>query len=616
MLPPANPASPADPKPLDSVASGTSLIAFNDPWHDASFYFRLGGREVHVESERYTRRKHEFINPVLTFCAQFPELARTFRHVVFSVNDATDRYWFRLLTARHAGNVDIDAFLREFPVAPAPLVAAAGVEPAAVANPALAAFVRHLVDPDTHVYFCGHHASHAASAYYSSGLDSALAISMDGAGADFLPQPQGRNIYSSQELVSRRPPRRLVYGSVYDCQRGRMSLLGQVTHFCIGGIWDLVTQYVMGLKEGEEGTVMAMAAAGDASRFRAGIEQSPLMSFDYARLHDDEHMRPVRSFLDDLARRTPSEQDRFDVAAALQQITEARMRAFLAEHVTPSHRHLCVAGGVFLNCQMTGRIREWFPWLESVYIPPAPYDGGLPIGAAQLLRAEVLGENPAPPSGRRAPYGMSQHYDRETVVAAIARSGLPCREASEDEFLDLLAGGRIIALFQGSSESGRRALGNRSIVAHPGIPGLKERINSVIKHRQWYRPFAPMVLAEHIADWFDCAPGFESPYMSFAIPILHTRREAIANVVHLDGTGRVQTVHAELSPALHRQLSAWHRRTGIPVWLNTSFNDREPIVETPADALATFARTAIDHLYFADHGLLCSRPATNEAHQP
>lgn len=140
-------------------------------------------------------------------------------------------------------------------------------------------------------------------------------------------------------------------------------------------------------------------------------------------------------------------------------------------------------------------------------------------------------------------------------------------------------------------------------------------MNDAVKHRQWFRLFAPVVLAEEASEWFECQPGFSSPYMSFAMPVGTERRNAIANVVHLDGTARLRTVHPDLSPRLHRLLTLWQAMSGLPMLLNTSFNDREPIVETPLDALHTFVRAPIDYVYFADHALL-GRQGSRRAAMP
>lgn len=592
---------------IPSPLTGQRILSFNDPYHDSSFHFLIDGQERHVESERFTRRKYDGINPVVAFCEMHPELVDRFDHVGVSTNFALAQFMFAVAGAKESGSRDANLLATELPIADPDLVARGDYDPSRANSPATRAFIRHLLKPETRLYFCGHHACHAANAFISSGMDSALSVTLDGGGVDFLPLAGGRNVLTTGDIVGQRPPRRLIYGSVYACSAGRITLVDQLTSYSIGGMWGLIGTRVMGLKDGEEGTVMAMAALGDPHRYLRELEQSCLAAYTADWLSEPARSAALWTYLDALVRRTPREQDKYDLAAALQAFSERRIRDFLARHVKPAHRNLCVSGGVFLNCQATGKIREWFPWLERIYVPPAPYDGGLSIGVTQLVLSEIMGIHAGPPRGRMSPYAMGETYSRSAILDALDRKGMPWTTATADDLFSLLIDGRVVALFQGSSESGRRALGNRSIVAHPGYPGLKDHINAIVKHRQWFRPFAPMVLADQVADWFTCEPGFESPYMSFAIPVRAERRETIANVVHADGSARVQTVHPELNAPLHALLSGWHRRTGIPVWLNTSFNDREPIVETPADALDTFHRSGLDALYFADEQILVTR---------
>jgi carbamoyltransferase len=206
-----------------------------------------------------------------------------------------------------------------------------------------------------------------------------------------------------------------------------------------------------------------------------------------------------------------------------------------------------------------------------------------------------------------APFGMGQTYSQAAILAACNVRGLTARSTDEHEVVHLLDRGCIVGLFSGSAESGRRALGHRSIIADPRERRIKDKINDEIKHRQWFRPLAPMVLAERVGQWFDCPDDFQSPYMSFAIPVKPGLETRVPAIVHIDGTARVQTVHRELSPRVHQLLSRWHELTGVPMLVNTSFNDREPIVETPADALETFLRIGMDAVYFLDCHMLVSK---------
>jgi carbamoyltransferase len=162
-----------------------------------------------------------------------------------------------------------------------------------------------------------------------------------------------------------------------------------------------------------------------------------------------------------------------------------------------------------------------------------------------------------------------------------------------------------VSVFGKGSESGRRALGNRSILADPRSPDMKNMINEKVKHRQWYRPFAPSILREEVKNWFK--DDVSSPYMSFVVKFKDEVLEKIPAVLHFDNTARLQTVTKDDNPWYHNFLQLWNEKTGVPILLNTSFNDREPICETPSHAIDCFLRTNIDFLFFRDYQLLVSK---------
>jgi carbamoyltransferase len=369
-----------------------------------------------------------------------------------------------------------------------------------------------------------------------------------------------------------------------------------------GMAWVRVTQ-MLGLLWGEEGTVMAMAALGDPCHF-TDLCREPYFWLPHDPLLDSSTAAGLWQFLNKTREQIRTDQDRYDMAAAIQSATEHRVEAYMRRFISDNVRSLCVAGGLFLNCQLLGKIHRWFPRLRNVFIPPAPYDGGISVGGAQLVLHNQLGYC-AP--GTPAPFAMGKSYSGSEVLAACHTYGLTAVPARTEQVLQLLQDGRVCGLFSGEAESGRRALGHRSIIADPRRVDMKDQINRDIKHRQWFRPLAPMVLAEHVHQWFDCPEDFSSPYMSFAVPVRTGLRERVPAIVHADGSARVQTVHRELSPVIHEFLSKWHERTNVPMVVNTSFNDHEPIVETPGDALRTFQRVGLDAVYFIDCGLLVAK---------
>jgi carbamoyltransferase len=254
---------------------------------------------------------------------------------------------------------------------------------------------------------------------------------------------------------------------------------------------------------------------------------------------------------------------------------------------------------------MTGKIPDWMPELKNIYIPPVPYDAGLAIGTAQYQYHQTLNEPRVDFGDYFTPY-LGARYNKEHIEKAIEeRGGIKVEQASRDDVVKLLTDKKVVSVYGGRSESGRRALGNRSILADPRFSDMKDIVNERVKHRQWFRPFAPSVLAEDVADWFD--RDLPSPYMSFVSKFKEDKLDKVPAVVHFDGTARTQTVTAEGNPWYHDFISRFKKATGVPMVLNTSFNDREPIVETPADAVNCFLKTNIDYLYFFEHDILVSK---------
>ena len=268
---------------------------------------------------------------------------------------------------------------------------------------------------------------------------------------------------------------------------------------------------------------------------------------------------------------------------------------------TTGAKNLCMAGGVALNCVANGRVaRE--AGFDNVWIQPAAGDDGIAIGCAYYGWLKILGQRRSfvmdhsyvgrPYSEQEAASALQRFLVRIQVEAK--RSDNVCRDTAK-----LLADQRVIGWFQDRSEFGPRALGNRSLLADPRKPEMKDILNSRVKHRQAFRPFAPIVLAERMKDVFE--GDEDSPFMLIAKPVRPEWRDKIPAIVHVDGTARVQTVREQTNPMLYRLLKEFEALTGVPVLINTSFNIKgEPIVETPEDAVACFLNTGIDNLILHD----------------
>jgi len=251
-------------------------------------------------------------------------------------------------------------------------------------------------------------------------------------------------------------------------------------------------------------------------------------------------------------------------------------------------------------------LKEFNSSLDSVFVPPVPYDAGLTIGACQYHWHSVLG-NLRKDNLFISPY-LGELYSNKDIEESLIGCDdklIIKRDVSIDECVDLLVDNKIVSIFQGRSESGRRALGNRSILASPINKDMKDMINKKVKHRQWYRPFAPSVLEEHGEEWFE--DFFPAPYMSFVFKFKEDKLGKAPAVEHLNKTARIQTVSKSTNENYYNLIKKFYDKTGVPMVLNTSFNDREPIVENPSDAIKCFLSTDIDYLYFADAMVLVSK---------
>ena len=433
--------------------------------------------------------------------------------------------------------------------------------------------------PPSTITTVGHHAAHVASAFEPSGFDSALVVSYDGGGDD----SHGR-IASVVDGT---------YDTLYDL--GAPQSLGLFYHYAMRPI---------GYGRFDEYKVMGLAPYGDPARFRERIRT-------LYTLHEggkyEIHFERFKSLLGLVAVRPPGEpftQAHKDLAAAIQEALET-MAFHLIDGARRStgQRNLCLAGGVALNCTFNGRLAH-MDWFDEIFVQPASTDAGAALGAALYV------ERTAAPSPGRAPlthvyFGRAPQVDTiETAlepwrdVLTFEKSADICKDAAER-----LAAGAVIGWVQGRSEFGPRALGNRSIVADPRPAGNKDRVNLMVKKREAYRPFAPSVLAEHAGEYFDL-PDYPRRFgfMSFAVPVQPDKRSLLQATTHVDGSSRVQVVFEDVNPRYWRLISEFFALTGVPVVLNTSFNNNaEPIVDSVEDAIQCYLTTGLDYLAIGDY---------------
>jgi|TARA_E500000305_G_scaffold107602_1_gene107942 carbamoyltransferase len=451
----------------------------------------------------------------------------------------------------------------------------------------------------------GHHQAHAANAFFSSNFQEALILTMDGGGMENI-----NRLTTAFTIWS---------GEGTKIKHLHTFPLSQLN---IGGVWTRVTRYVFNLQSGwptghQAGTVMAMAAMGDREKYFDDF--MVMLTKDMAAAAHKPHNQPrganvgtdpKHPYLNKWrAIADQSEQDKFDLAAGLQYATEEYLKGLIQNILdqVPAHRNICFAGGVALNSVVMGKMLDWFSnRVDNMYVTPTPHDGGLTLGAAQYVWHHVLDNPRIRWEDNYTPY-LGFTYGKDKIMAAVDKNkdNVIYDECDIDKVVDLLDEQNIVAVFGGGSESGRRALGNRSILADPRSPDMKDKINFKVKHRQWFRPFAPSILREHVSSWF--TKDIDSPYMSFVVDFRDEVKEKVPAVVHLNGSARLQTVTKSDNESYYDLLSRWNKKSGVPILLNTSFNDREPICETPEHAINCYLKTEIDYLYFYDEGILVSR---------
>jgi carbamoyltransferase len=439
-----------------------------------------------------------------------------------------------------------------------------------------------------------HHIAHIASAYYCSPWEKAAGFSYDGSG-DFVSTMMAR------------------------CEGNEIEVLDRVfLPHSLGSVYTMICEFIGYSKYGDEGKVMGLAPYGkdiyldEISKIvtpkNGGFQLDlryfkPLGSNQGMQVLGDGTVKLARHFSDRMEKlfgeprrpHTEIAQRDMDLAFALQHRFEEIFFHLLNQlHKRVPSEDLAIAGGCALNSVANGKLFDRTSFRRT-YIQPAAGDEGLAIGAALHTYHSVLKQS------RRHELKNSYlgpEFSESRIQSALQSSGLAYRKLERapllDEVADQVAAGNVIGWFQGRMEWGPRALGNRSIVAHPGLPNMKDVLNARIKHREWFRPFAPSIMAEHQHEYFE--HNHPSPFMLHVYKIRPEKRQELCAVNHVDDTGRLQTVTREENPLYYDLISAFNRKTGIPVILNTSFNENEPIVCTPEEAIDCFQRTRMDVL--------------------
>jgi carbamoyltransferase len=439
-----------------------------------------------------------------------------------------------------------------------------------------------------------HHIAHIASAYYCSPWEKAAGFSYDGSG-DFVSTMMAR------------------------CEGNEIEVLDRVfLPHSLGSLYTMICEFIGYTKYGDEGKVMGLAPYGKdtyckeinkiAASKNGGFQLDlsyfkPLGSNQGMQVLPDGTVRLARHFSDRMEKQfgnprqphTEIAQRDMDLAYALQQRFEEIFFHLLNRlHERMPADDLAMAGGCALNSVANGKLFDLTPFRRT-YIQPAAGDEGLAIGAALHTYHSVLKQ---PQRHVLEDSYLGPEFSESRIQSALQNAGLESRRLERESLLeavaDQIAAGNVVGWFQGRMEWGPRALGNRSIVAHPGLPNMKDVLNARIKHREWFRPFAPSILADYQHEYFE--HDHPSPFMLHVYKIRPEKRKSLCAVNHVDDTGRLQSVTREENPLYYDLISAFHRKTGIPVILNTSFNENEPIVCTPEEAIDCFQRTRMDVL--------------------
>jgi len=585
------------------------ILGINAYHGDASAALVVDGRLVAAaEEERFNRIKHSagFPAQAIKACLRLAGLeARDIDHVAIA-RDPRARLLKKAMYAVRMPKLALDrlAAWKSFGDIPSELASC-------LERPSLPAKF-HRVE---------HHKAHLASSFFVSPFDEAALLSVDGLG-DFA-------------------------STMWGVGRGAKMVVEGAIAFphSLGLCYTAISQYLGFLKYGDEYKVMGLAAYGEPEfedEFKKIIRLNNHLGFslglDYFVHHKNGpemtwgEGEPLlgRLFSDQLPRRlgparetgVAVEKRHQNIASSLQSRLEDAIFSILNKlYELTKLKELCLAGGVAYNCVVNGQIFERTPF-EKVYIQSAAGDAGLAVGAAFYVWHQVMG-NPRSFEMKHAYWGpqfgeaeirkalraksmepgAGSGQSQRSEVGGQERQGWRIVELPEEELCrstaERIAEGKVVGWFQGSMEWGPRALGNRSIVVDPRRHDMKDILNSRIKRREPFRPFAPSILEERVGDYFE--QTHPSPFMLMTYKVKPEKRDVIPAPTHVDGTGRLQTVSKEQNPLYWQLIKEFETLTGVPVLLNTSFNENEPIVHTPDEALDCFLRTKMDVLVMGNY---------------
>ena len=541
-------------------------------YHDAAACLMKDGEVIAAaEEERFTRKKHDFDFPVsaIEYCLREAKIGIDQVDYVGFYEKPLIKFERIILSYMATFPRSFRAYLQALPLWLGQKLW-------------IPSLIRRELDYNGDVLFADHHMSHAASAFLFSPFEEAAIFTTDGVGE-----------WST---------------TTYGVGRGnRIEIMKEIRYpHSLGLFYSAVTAHLGFKVNNDEYKVMGLASYGEPTYYddlKKVIDIRPDGSYQldmsYFAYHYGLTMLSDRfrqEFGEPRERESEISQRHMDLAASLQLLLEeALLNATNHLYELSRMDALCMAGGVALNCVANGRILNETPF-KDIWVQPAAGDDGGSIGVAAYIW-NVLLDNPRTFVMHDAYFGPS--YTTEEVRAFLDGEGIPYEEHDTEDLLPLtarmIADNLIVGWFQGRMEFGPRALGSRSILANPCNPDMKDILNDKVKHREDFRPFAPVLLREKVGEYLK--PDYPMPFMVLLSEVREEKRDAIPSVTHVDGTARPQTVTKEHNGIYYDLVVEFEKITGVPVLINTSFNVRgEPIVCTPENAYRCFAKTGIDVL--------------------
>jgi carbamoyltransferase len=439
-----------------------------------------------------------------------------------------------------------------------------------------------------------HHRSHLGSAFFASPFEEAAILSIDGSG-DFT---------TTMTAVGK---------------GNKIEVLKSVDFpHSVGIFYTAFTQLLGFPHYGDEYKVMGLAPYGEAKYIDKlrdvllfkddGLFELNLKYFRSAKSgiisYGDNHIPEVAPLFSEFMseqfgavrkKEEPLSQYHKDLAASVQRITEELIFHILTHlQKATGLENVCIAGGVAQNSVANGKLSR-FSGFKKIYIPSAGHDAGISMGSALYLYNHILDQPRAAPIYTAY---TGSHFSNDEIESYLKARNIEYKKYPDQELFDIVAdrlvNAGVVGWFNGAAEFGPRALGARSIIADPRRVDAKDLLNLKIKRRESFRPFAPSILKEFVGEYFEIDE--DVPFMEKVFPIKKEKQSSIPAVTHVDGTGRLQSVDKAVSPRYYNLIEAFYKRTGVPILLNTSFNENEPIVNSPAEALECFLRTSMDML--------------------